>query len=184
MKPASSAAWLAAALLLSPALAGRAAATGEGPATLSELEHEALAPPDSEAGIEESAPDEDEPMANGHVARAAFTTGVAEREPIDEVSRLGNDATRILFFTDLRDLQGQTVTHVWERDGNVVARVPFAVGSPRWRVYSSKNLEPAWTGEWAVKVVDATGQVIHAEYFEYVPAAEAGAATPASMPEE
>jgi hypothetical protein len=180
MKPASNAVWLAAALLLSPALAGRATATGEGPATLSELEREAVAAPEP---AEEMSLDDEEPMANGHVARAAFTTGVAEREPTDEVTRLGNDATRILFFTDLRDLQGQTVTHVWEHDGKVVARVPFSVKAPRWRVYSSKNLEPSWTGEWAVKVVDATGQVIHAEYFEYVPAADGGSVADA-MPEE
>jgi hypothetical protein len=179
MKPAPTAAWLAAALLLSPVLAGSASATPEGPATLAELQEQEMAAPEA---ADEASSDEDVPMANGHVARATFTTGMADREPTDEVTRLANDATRILFFTDLRDLQGQTVTHVWEHDGNVVAKVPFTVGAPRWRVYSSKNLEPSWTGEWAVKVVDGTGQVIQVEYFEYVTAAEGGS-VPASMPE-
>ena len=169
--------WIAAfAVLVSPSLAGNAAATEEMDATPAEaVEAEAA---------EASAPSEfEEPMANGHVARATFTTLVADREPQNEVTQLGNDHMNILFFTDLRDLQGQTVTHVWERDGQLMAQVPFAVGAPRWRVYSSKNLEPSWTGEWAVKVVDESGQVIHAEYFEYVAAAVTETeSSPASMP--
>jgi hypothetical protein len=135
-------------------------------------------------GVDETEPTElEEPMANGHVARAIFTTAVADREPVDEVQRLSNESTKILFFTELRDLQGQTVTHAWERDGNAMAKVPFTVGAPRWRVYSSKTLDPSWTGEWSVKVVDATGQVIHTEFFEYVSAASSEPeAPPASMP--
>jgi hypothetical protein len=102
---------------------------------------------------------------------------------VDEVKRLSNESMEILFFTDLRDLQGQTVTHLWERDAKVMAKVSFAVGAPRWRVYSSKTLDPSWTGEWSVKVVDAAGQVIHAEFFEYVTAASSESeAPPASMP--
>jgi hypothetical protein len=134
--------------------------------------------------VDEPEPAEfEEPMANGHVARAIFTTGVAEREPMDDVKRLSNETTEILFFTELRDLQGQDVTHTWEREGNVMAKVPFTVGAPRWRVYSSKTLDPSLTGEWSVKVVDAAGQVIHAEFFEYVTAASSEtAAPPASMP--
>ncbi len=120
------------------------------------------------------------------VARAAFTTLVAEREPQDEVSRLTNEHNRIIFFTDLRNLDGRSVTHVWERDGVVMARVPFSVKGPRWRVYSTKNLEPSWVGEWTVKVVDDAGEELHRETFRYVSvAAETGeaSAVPASMPE-
>lgn len=173
--------WIAAfALLASPTLAGNAAATEEMETTPAEAVQ-------AEAAEASAASEFEEPMANGHVARATFTTGVADREPQDEVTQLGNDHTSILFFTDLRGLQGQTVTHVWERNGQLMAKVPFAVGAPRWRVYSSKNLEPSWTGEWTVKVVDESGQVIHAEYFEYVAAAATETHTetpPASMPME
>lgn len=186
------ASWLTAvALLAAPALAGSAAASGGDAALLSELEQaeaeeaELGAPSD----VQEPADLEEPAMENGHVARATFTTAVEQREPVDEVKQLPNDATQVLFFTDLRNLQGQTVTHVWEHDGKVVAKVPFHVGAPRWRVYSSKNLEPSWTGEWTVKVVDATGQVIHAEYFDYVAATGPGddaaaESMPASMPME
>lgn len=164
-------------------MAGSAGATEE-MGTVPSDALEAHGADETEPVVEPTDPAElEEPMANGHVARATFTTGVAGREPMDEVKRLSNESTQILFFTDLRDLQGQTVTHTWERDGKVMAKVPFSVGAPRWRVYSSKSLDPSWIGEWSVKVVDASGQVIHAEFFEYVSAATAEPeAPPASMP--
>jgi hypothetical protein len=48
-----------------------------------------------------------------------------------------------------------------------MAEVPFNVGGPRWRVYSSKKLIAAWTGTWKVEVVDADGIVMHSKTFEY-----------------
>jgi hypothetical protein len=70
---------------------------------------------------------------------------------------------------------------VWERDGAEVARVPFYVGGARWRVYSSKQLDPEWTGEWSVTVVDESGRELHQEGFSYVPAGES---LPGAMDEE
>ncbi|MFA7620175.1 MAG: DUF2914 domain-containing protein, partial [Thiohalomonadaceae bacterium] len=64
---------------------------------------------------------------------------------------------RIYFFTELRDMEGQTVSHRWEQDGEVMAEVPFNVGGPRWRVWSSKNIDSGATGEWSVAVVDGAG---------------------------
>jgi hypothetical protein len=111
-----------------------------------------------------------EPLA-GRVARASFTTQVVDREPQEPVSRLANDQSQILFFTEFHDLEGHTLIHVWEREGIEMARVPFTVGGPRWRVYSTKNLEPSWLGEWTVRVVDESGHVLHSDRFSYVSAA-------------
>jgi hypothetical protein len=99
---------------------------------------------DDEAVASEASP----PPVTGSVARASFTTAVLDHEPQDSVTSLTTGDSKILFFTELRDLEGQTVTHVWERDGVEMARVPFVVGAARWRVYSTKNLEPSWLGEW------------------------------------
>jgi hypothetical protein len=103
----------------------------------------------------------------GEVARAVLTTAVVEREPGEPVSTLSNDHDRIYFFTELNGLEGATVTHRWEWNGQVMAAVPFEVGGPRWRVYSSKNLEPVWLGEWTVSVIDASGQVLASGRFTY-----------------
>lgn len=105
----------------------------------------------------------------GSVARTAFTSAIVDREPVDNLVRVPNSVDRIYFFSDLRKLEGEIVTHRWEYEGKVMAEVKFRVGSgPRWRVYSSKNLLPEWTGKWTVVVLDETGWPLKASMFEYV----------------
>lgn len=111
----------------------------------------------------------------GRVTRASFTSGIIHREPQDSITSLSNEHSGIVFFTELSDLDGHTVSHVWQREGAEMARVPFVVSGPRWRVYSTKELEPGWTGKWTVRVEDESGRVLHTQSFSYVPvAAEAG----------
>lgn len=107
----------------------------------------------------------------GRVARAIFTTAIVDREPVDNLESLSNNTSQVYFFSDLRELAGQIVTHRWEYDGEVVAEITFKVGtSARWRVYSSKNLLPEWTGTWTVVVSNESGQAIQTASFEYVAA--------------
>jgi hypothetical protein len=109
----------------------------------------------------------DTPIPDAYVARAQFTTAVVDREPVDHVVRLDEQATRIFFFTDLRNLQGRTVTHRWEFEGQIVSEVEFKVGGPRWRVYSAKSLLPGETGKWTVFVIDESGWPLHATMFKH-----------------
>lgn len=122
----------------------------------------------SPLGAEETVAEKPE----GRVERAQFTHAIENREPVDLVTILPNDETEIHFFTDLRQLEGRTVTHRWEYQGKVMAEVPFEVGGPRWRVYSSKTLLPSQLGKWTVVVVDQSGWPLHAEMFEYRQAPE------------
>lgn len=104
----------------------------------------------------------------GEVARAQFTTAIDAREPADDLTEADAANTqKIYFFTELRDLEGQTVTHRWTHDGATLAEVSFTPGSARWRVWSSKELLPEWTGTWTVSVVDAGGNVLTEKSFEY-----------------
>lgn len=105
----------------------------------------------------------------GWVERALFTSAVVDREPVDAVVVLDGGQQQVLFFTELKQLAGRTVTHRWEYAGEVVAEVPFEVGGPRWRVHSRKTLRPDQAGRWSVVVVDESGWVLHAEMFEYRP---------------
>lgn len=102
------------------------------------------------------------------VTRAQFTTAVDAREPVDDLTEANAASlTKLYFFTELRDLEGQTVTHRWAHGGQTMAEVSFDVGAPRWRVWSSKELLPQWTGTWTVAVVDAVGNVLTEKSFEY-----------------
>jgi hypothetical protein len=112
------------------------------------------------------------PPPQGSVARAVFTTGIVDREPADAVEQLSADHDRVFFFTELSGMDGQTATHRWEFGGEVVAEVPFDVGGQRWRVYSSKQLQPGWVGTWTVTVVDAAGRELSRSQLDFLPAPE------------
>ena len=115
----------------------------------------------------------------GEVTQAVFTTGIQNLAPVNSISTLTNNHRHIYFFTDLRHMAGQTVTHRWVYEGKVMAEVKFQVGGPRWRVYSRKTLDPAWLGEWQASVVDASGVTLGVSTFEYAAAAKPPAARPA-----
>lgn len=103
-------------------------------------------------------------------ALAQFTTAVENREPVDQVSFVENDVRSIIFFSDLRQLEGRTVTHRWLHGDVVRAEVAFEVRGPRWRVWSSKDLLEDWLGDWTVEIVTDDGEVIAAETFTYTDA--------------
>lgn len=105
--------------------------------------------------------------AEDSIARSTFTTAIDNREPVDEVTAIDTDTQKVYYFTDIRGLNGQTITHRWEQNGEVQATVNFNVGGDRWRVWSSKNMKPELTGEWQVLVVDEAGNVLAQNSFSY-----------------
>ena len=103
----------------------------------------------------------------GSVSRAQFTTDVVDREPVDLVDTLSTDSTQIKYFSELTELQGQTVTHQWVYNDEVMFEKSFEVGGPRWRVWTSKSLQPGWAGVWTVHVLDGARNKILTQTFEY-----------------
>ena len=126
------------------------------------------------------------PQSTGTVARAQFTSAVENREPVDKVSNLLNDKNRVYFFSEIKDAPNQKITHRWEYNGKVMSEMNFDVGGERWRVFSSKTLDPSWTGEWKVSVLDQAGSTLGASTFTYEkatanpPATAPAAAAPAA----
>lgn len=162
---------LGATVLLGPASAGWAVAEME-PGVEEVEEAGAGAAP---APARSEAVPADETAAAGRVVRSGFTRAVVDREPTDTVVTLTTGADEVAYFTELRDLEGQRVVHRWSHGGEVVAEVGFDVGGPRWRVHSTKQLDPSRTGEWTVTVVDGAGRTLSEESFTYAEATEAPA---------
>ncbi|HPG25280.1 MAG TPA: DUF2914 domain-containing protein [Myxococcota bacterium] len=97
-----------------------------------------------------------------------FTTGIRDREPIDQVSFVRTEIELIYFFTELRDRTDERIVHRWSYAGEILSEVPFEVDGPRWRVWSSKQLRADQHGDWTVVVVDEQGEVLAAETFRYL----------------
>lgn len=103
----------------------------------------------------------------GSVSRAQFTTEVIDREPVDQVDSLTTDQRQIKYFTELSDLQGHNVTHQWVYNDEIMFEKSFDVGSARWRIWTSKTLQPGWTGVWTVNTLDQDRSKLMTQTFTY-----------------
>ena len=50
--------------------------------------------------------------------------------------------------------EGGSVTHRWIYKGQVMAEPRLNIGGPNWRTWSSKNIDPLWSGDWKVDIVN------------------------------
>ncbi len=55
---------------------------------------------------------------------------------------------------------GDTVRHVWIRDGRVARSAELSIGGSRWRTYSRMFLPLGAVGSWTVEARDASGTVL------------------------
>jgi len=106
-------------------------------------------------------------FSRGTVARSLFTTLIDNREPVDKVKQVPAQTGDVFYYTELRDMSGQTAKHRWEYKGKVVAEVDFKVRGPRWRVWSKKSFQPGWAGDWKVSVLNGANEVISEEMIAF-----------------
>ena len=106
-------------------------------------------------------------FSRGTVARSIFTTLIDNREPVDKVKEVPNQTSDVFYFTELRDMSGQTAKHRWEYKGKVVAEVDFKIRGNRWRVWSKKSFQPGWSGDWKVSVINGADEVISEEMIAF-----------------
>ena len=99
------------------------------------------------------------------VARAVVCADVVDREPEGAADSFSGDVGRLFCFTEIRGLDGTTITHAWIHEGKTRARVDLPVRSSRWRTWSTKKISPDWTGQWQVKILDADGIVLSTQDF-------------------
>ena len=132
--------------------------------------------------MNEPMPLEQSGFSRGSVVRSIFTSAVEDREPTDNLKELDTNSDKVIYYTELRDMAGQTARHRWEYNGEVMAEVEFNVGGSRWRVWSSKSFVPGWTGEWKVSVLNGANEVISEDILTYAPATAEPEAVPAVEP--
>ncbi|KAF7767526.1 hypothetical protein PCIT_a4428 [Pseudoalteromonas citrea] len=109
------------------------------------------------------------------VSRAVLTTGIAQREPIDVLKdnlKRTQFSEKLYFFTEIKNLQGKTIHHLWFHQDQLMAEIPLTVGAVRYRTYSSKNIMPSQTGQWRVEVVTQQGQLLAQKSFRIIPDAQ------------
>ncbi len=106
-------------------------------------------------------------QSTGEIFRSIFTSNISDRQPVDDLENITTETETVYYFTELRGMNGQTVTHQWIYNGNVVAVKAFQVKGNRDRIYSNKTLTPQDLGPWTVKVLDSGGNVLKQDNFVY-----------------
>ena len=117
----------------------------------------------------EQATSENGVIAEAHgykVNRFVLTTGIDDREPIDEVMNFPMETQKAFAFIEVGQVEFNTqVTVVWSYKGEEVALVPLMIGaSSRWRTYSSKNIG-GLVGDWKVELISEAGEILTATEF-------------------
>jgi hypothetical protein len=105
----------------------------------------------------------------GSIVNATFTSAIADGAPVDFRQSFLTNTRVVYFYAELLDLQGQTVKHRWRLEGKPMQEVPIAVTRAREPSWSSLAMQPEWTGDWTVEVIDGRGQVIGRGNFAYNP---------------
>ncbi len=105
------------------------------------------------------------------VSRAVLTTHVEDREPVSSLGReisMGDFDSQLVFFTELRGLQGQKVHHIWYYEGQALANVELGVYTARYRTFSSKNIMPSQAGLWRVELRDSNNKLLATREFRLI----------------
>jgi hypothetical protein len=95
------------------------------------------------------------------IEQAVIARQVEEREPVGEGTIFPSDVGQVACYTKVIGATGETfIEHVWSQGEVERARVHLAVRSADWRTWSTKRINPAWTGDWTVRIEDAEGRVL------------------------
>jgi len=99
--------------------------------------------------------------ASLQVQDVAIGTGVQDRVPMGISSYFDSSVGKLYAFTRIIGAEGDTrVYHKWYHGDVLVADVTLTVRSGDWRTWSSKNVQPDWTGDWRLVVVSEDGSVL------------------------
>ena len=108
-------------------------------------------------------------QSGGSVLNATFTTNVVNGAPTDFPEQFTTSTPAVYYYGELLDLTGQTVTLRWSLEGKRMQDVPVVVTSARQPAWTMMKMQPQWTGNWTVEVLNGKGQVIGQKNFAYNP---------------
>ena len=104
--------------------------------------------------------------ASLEVEDVSIGTGVYDRVPTGVSSYFDSSVGTLYAFTRVIGAEGDTrVYHKWYHEGVLVADVTLTVRSGNWRTWSTKNVQPEWTGDWRLVVVSENGSILETVKF-------------------
>lgn len=112
-------------------------------------------------------------LLSDHLLRAQLSTGLEEKEPIDEIPNVlamdSDGLIRIYLFTEIQGMEGQLHFHDWYLEDERVARVEISPSVDLMRASSAKYIDRHMVGDWRVEVVTEEGELLAKGEFSVVP---------------
>ena len=101
------------------------------------------------------------------VLESSIATSMVDLEPQGVGKTFQGDVNKLYCYTKIEN-QGEDsyIHHIWMHNGQEMANVKLNVRGSHFRTFSSKNIEPLWTGNWEVIIKDANGKTLKEIPFE------------------
>ena len=107
-----------------------------------------------------------------HVLRSQLAQGMWENEPFGDVSLPvtvnSAEATGLFYFTELAQMQGQSVYHVWKHNAKTIFQQKKLIANNHTKTYTSKLFTRASIGAWTVSLTDSELKPLHSIQFNVV----------------
>jgi len=104
------------------------------------------------------------PIAAQAAVEAELATSIVERMPQGAAEAFPAGVGEVFAWMRVTGAEGTTIHHVWIH-GEDEWSVPLTIGGSPWRTWSSKQIQPEWTGEWRVEIRDDSGNLLEALSF-------------------
>ncbi len=113
---------------------------------------------------------------SGNLVRAQLAKGIWKNEPFGEITGTikvnSKEATGIFYFTELENMKGQAVFHIWKYKGDVIFKKKKDVTENHWQTYTSKLFTRSSVGPWSVETVDSNDRQLNLINFTVVSATD------------
>ena len=111
-------------------------------------------------------------QSSSGLVRAQLSKGIWKNEPFGKITgsiKVNNEeATGIYYFTELENMKGKTVFHIWKYKGDVIFRKKRDIQDNNWKTYTSKLFTRRSVGSWTVETVDSNNRQLNVINFDVV----------------
>lgn len=89
---------------------------------------------------------------------AVVCRDIVDRTPVGAGSVFNREVGKLYCYCRVVGVETESyIYHNWYYNGALKASVKLSVRSDNWRTYSSKTINPEWTGEWMVEILSESG---------------------------
>ncbi len=105
-------------------------------------------------------------MTTVGIARITFSTRIKKRQPVDSITTISYKQRNVYLFTEIENMRGKYITHVWYFDDKEVFKKRFKIKGSSWRIWTRKTITESMIGKWKGVIIDDTGKVLITKQLE------------------